>query len=235
MFHSASDINRVYSSPLSNVVECPNSTDILFRQGTSLSNHPGNVRFRSLIEASAAQLREELKQRHLQTALESMPPSIQISSIVSEVFNKVVYQDKDRVLVWNSNHNGGNYRCWCIYANNDQIYSKIDYAVREHIRSVTSGGTGAGEEVPVSKAEKQKSNLLTNDSSTSIFQVESTKSSSDACNEAVSNLFCGTTEAEASMTNKRSRTSSSNTDESISAETSSGDEDGVCKLFCKGD
>lgn len=214
-FQSSSDSHRAYSDTLSNVVECPNSTDILFRQGTSLSNHPGNARFRSLIEASVVQLREELTKRSPQTNIESMPPSLQISTVVSEVFSKVVYQERYRVLVWTSNPTP----CWCIYTNEDQIYLKIDYAVREHIRSVTSGDSGTVGEIPVSKAEKQKSNLFTNDSSTSIFQVESMKGAPDSCNEAVSSLFCGTTEAEASTTNKRSKTSSSN-DENISVDAS---------------
>ena len=49
-FQSISDIARTYKSAMSNVVECPNSNDVAFRQGTSLNCHPGNVRFRSLVE-----------------------------------------------------------------------------------------------------------------------------------------------------------------------------------------
>jgi len=32
-------------------VECPNSTDVIFRLGTAVATHPGNARFRSLIQS----------------------------------------------------------------------------------------------------------------------------------------------------------------------------------------
>jgi hypothetical protein len=33
------------------IIECPGSTDVVFRPGTSVSCHPGNVRFRCLLES----------------------------------------------------------------------------------------------------------------------------------------------------------------------------------------
>ena len=45
-------------SNMANVAECPNSNDVIFRQGTSLYCHPGNDRFRSLVESKVIQLRK---------------------------------------------------------------------------------------------------------------------------------------------------------------------------------
>ena len=33
------------------IIECPGSNDVVFRSGTSMSCHPGNVRFRCLVES----------------------------------------------------------------------------------------------------------------------------------------------------------------------------------------
>ena len=33
------------------IIECPGSTDVIFRSGTSMSSHGGNVRFRCMIES----------------------------------------------------------------------------------------------------------------------------------------------------------------------------------------
>lgn len=220
--------NRVYNSRMSNVVECPNSTDILFRQGTSLSHNPGNASFRCIIEDSVV---EELRKKSQPIdAAEGTTSSTNISKLVSRLF-KNMKKDRYRFLVWSPNHNGQKYGCWCVITNKEQVYSKIDYAVREHIRSVSSGGTDASAEVLVSRSEMQRSNLQTNDSSTSIFQVESKQGESESCAEAVSNLFCGTSDIEASMPNKRSKTSASNSSEggeNQSADPSSGDEDSNC-------
>merc|ERR1712130_991847 len=53
----------------SNIIECPQFQDVIFRQGTSGMCHPGNVTFRSLIESVIMQ--EEESQR-LQKQLEHM-------------------------------------------------------------------------------------------------------------------------------------------------------------------
>ncbi len=215
---SFGESNRVYNSRMSNVVECPNSTDILFRQGTSLSHNPGNASFRCIIEESVV---EELRKgsQHIDN----------ISKFVSRLFARIVYKDRYRFLFWSHNHNGQKYGCWCVITSEEIMHSKIDYAVRDHVRSrVSSEGTEASAEVLVSRSEMQRSNLQTNDSSTSIFQVESKQGESASCAEAVSNLFCGTNDMEASMPNKRSKTSASNSSEggeNQSANPSSGDED----------
>lgn len=224
-FRSPVESNRVYNSRMSNVVECPNSTDILFRQGTSLSHNPGNASFRCIIEDSVV---EELRNRSQHIDAEGTTSSTNISKLVSHLFERIVYKDRYRFLVWSPNHNGQKYGCWCVITNKEQMHSKIDYAVREHVRSVSSGGTEASAEVLASRSEMQRSNLQSNDSSTSIFQMESKQGESESCAEAVGNLFCGTSDIEASMPNKRSKTSASNSSEggeNQSADPSSGDED----------
>ena len=257
-FQSISDIARTYKSAMSNVVECPNSNDVAFRQGTSLNCHPGNVRFRSLVESSVIKLREGSKNQNKNqnrsdsyqnprksdddyTAISSLFLTVPISSLVNEIIYQIIDEDKGRVLVWTSNHNGMKHGCWCTITNEDQIASKIEYTVREFIRGGGGTGTGTGGSssqasstvsvsVSTTRAENQKANLQTSDSSTSAFRFEGSESQSRS-------LSASASAAKASMPNKRAKLSDgTNTDDTIYLHgdlSSSDNDEGGCQLFCK--
>ena len=222
-------------SIMSSVVECPRTNDVVFRQGTTTLCQPGNARFRSLVESFAVGLRETYTD--ITTSYSFSP----ISTVVYEIIHKVIYQDRGRFLVWTPNHNDEKYGCWCIISDEDQIYSKIEYTVREHIRGIggTATATATGttsQSGTVSKAEKQKSNLQTSESSTSIFVLDGKETPSRSFTGVASNLLLGTTATAAeSMPNKRAKISSSNSDDKNSRDLSScdDDDDDTCQLFCR--
>lgn len=242
-FQSISGIASPYKSVMSNVVECPNSNDVAFRQGTSLYCHPGNVRFRSLVESSVVKLRESSKSRSEMiqnlrkqdddTAISSLFLTVPISSLVSEIINQIIDKDKGRVLVWTSNHNGMKYGCWCTITSEDQIASKIEYTVREFIRGgggTETGGTSSQESSTVlTRAENQESNRQTSDSSTSVFRFEGAGPSKSR------SLTGNPLPTAASMPNKRARISGDNTDNDAFyyGDVSSSDDERGCQLFCK--
>ena len=167
---------------MSKVVECPYSNDVIFRQGTSLFCHPGNAKFRSLVEKTVSRLQDtnptsNVKDNetskdgnktdnntrggnnHNDPSLSPAPTSLLINDIIKEIVNK----DKGRILVWTQNHNDVKYGCWCTLTNEAQIYSKIEYIVRDFIRGSHLGNNAT------SRAERQKSNFQMSESSTSMF------------------------------------------------------------------
>ena len=68
---------------ISDVVECPAVNDILFRQGTALRSHPGNVRFRSFIE------------NELQTN-----PGLSVQQLMQRIVEVIIKKRQGRVLAW---------------------------------------------------------------------------------------------------------------------------------------
>lgn len=176
------------NSIMSNVVECPNSNDVIFRQGTSLNCHTGNVRFRSLVESTVIRFRSNPSSSNISTndqddsdsksfnedGDEKSSSSTPTSTLISEIIDRIITKDEGRVLVWTPNHGKEKYGCWCKITNEDQIYSKIEYIVREHIRggSTSSSSSSTTQAATLSKTEKQRSNLQINESSTSIFRSE---------------------------------------------------------------
>jgi hypothetical protein len=167
---------------MTDVIECPNSNDVVFRQGTSLYCHPGNARFRSLVESKVIQLRNNLQNDDCKSGkdnrinfntnntIKSNDTSSPTSALISEIIDHIISKEEGRVLVWTPNHNNEKYGCWCTITNEDQIYSKIEYTVREHIR-------GGGSSV-----------ATTLESSTSIFRMDS--SSNAATNFLPGPLSC---------------------------------------------
>lgn len=132
---------------MSNVVECPNSNDIVFRQGSSVLSHPGNMRFRSIIEATVVQLRENPKTIGIIETTSKATSEIDkyedearqsktTKMLISELIDQVIETDKGRVLLWTKmDDNDKNfYECWCLITKKEQIFSKIEYIVRECIR-----------------------------------------------------------------------------------------------------
>jgi hypothetical protein len=233
---------------MSSVVDCPNSNDVVFRQGTSLYCHPGNVRFRSLVESTVVRLREsstntnsnsnddededdknESKDDKSKDKFDRVIQSINdesiveddtksTSKIISEIIDRIVTRDRGRVLVWTPNHNNDRYGCWTTITDPDQIYAKIEYTVRAHIRG---GGTSSTQGAGISsKTEKQKSNLQTNESSTSIFRLKN--ASPPSCSEIATNILVGaiTQPSGATQPSKRARMTSD--------VSSNGDDDNSC-------
>ena len=153
------------TNTMANVVECPNSNDVVFRQGTAMNCHPGNAHFRSLVEASVIKLREG--KSSAATSVSWAPPgrdaggdeiddfgegfstSKTISALISDLIHQIIDKDKGRVLVWTQNHGADKYGygCWCTIENQEQIYSKVEYMVRENIRSFSGpiGGPSAAD------------------------------------------------------------------------------------------
>lgn len=56
------------SKPELSIIECPGSNDVVFRPGTSVSCHPGNVRFRCLLESITSPDETPLKSTQAQMA-----------------------------------------------------------------------------------------------------------------------------------------------------------------------
>ena len=99
-----------------NITECPQLNDVIFRQGTSLFAHPGNVALRSLIETKFNEGPEEA---------ESTRSIIKIKrrTFVLEIINEI--QLCGRFLVWN------NESCWWNnLLDKELIILKIEYLVK---------------------------------------------------------------------------------------------------------
>ena len=147
------------STSVSNIVECPNLNDVIFRRGTSLYCHPGNARFRSLVEQKVS----VYDPASYTTAVIGTPTT----DLISEIIDDIVTKGNGRVLVWTHNCNDDKFGCWCTITDETEIYSKIEYVVRDFIRN--------------SVAIKQEKNLQTNESSTSIFQSSSSSNDNMCC------------------------------------------------------
>lgn len=134
-----------------NIIECPQLQDVVFRQGTSGTSHPGNVTFRSLIEAHVVKeaieqyRREQAKQQEQSNArggskTGSSCPSHKKSKakrpkqLALEIYNEQhnaknsINGDSNtgRFLIWN-NEKGW----WNELTDKEQICMKIEYMVRE--------------------------------------------------------------------------------------------------------
>jgi len=245
------------SSNMTGVVECPNSKDVIFRQGTSLCCHPGNARFRSLVESAVIRLRKSSNNRkdNAKNNNTNIPgqqdmgnpdntegnnddeasSSKRTSTLIFEIMDEIIIKDKGHVLVWTYKNAdaGAKYGCWCTITNEDQIYSKIEYIVRDHIRGVGSNSSrsssssgqpdGTAQAATTLKAEKQKSNLQTTESSTSIFRSGFVDSSSTT--RTLSNMQ----PLSSQLPNKRAKTKMAT---SNSSDLASNDDDSVCKFLC---
>lgn len=250
-FQPVGESSLSFKSAMSHVVECPNMNDVVFRQGTSLYCHPGNVRFRSMIESSVIKLRattennpfdpsqNPIKSDDDTSISSSMLLAVPVSTFVTEIMDQIINKNNGRVLVWTSNHNNQRYGCWCTITKETQIVSKIEYIVREYIRGGGSGGGGTSPQVmTVSGAESQRSNHQTSESSTSIFRFEGGRESTMQSLSAVTsnNLPGSATSVAAATSNKRAKISSSDaTNDAMTSnnEGNSSSDDETCQLFCK--
>jgi hypothetical protein len=100
------------------VIECPTVNDVIFRQGTSTMYHPGNAFFRSMIQICCEEVGPYTTQRSTK-------------NIVAKVMENLERKG-GRVLLWHNNPNknvGGGW--WKQLTDEEQIYVKIEYTVRE--------------------------------------------------------------------------------------------------------
>ena len=131
------------------IIECPNISDVIFRQGTSAMYHPGNVRFRSMIQILYEESDEYTTARSTKALVTKLKKEIQ--------------NNKGRVLMWYNNdnettiHGSGGGGWWTELKDQEQIYMKIEYIVRE---------------LKFSTNRSQEINRKNTSSGTSIFQSQ---------------------------------------------------------------
>ncbi|VEU43873.1 unnamed protein product [Pseudo-nitzschia multistriata] len=115
--HSSSGEND-NSTP---IIECPNLSDIVFRQGTSAMYHPGNVIFRSRIQ----HLFEEAKPFTMDQSTRTL-----VTKLMEEI-----RENNGRILIWSQLKTGTSVSfgdCWWTeLRDQSQIYTKIENLVRE--------------------------------------------------------------------------------------------------------
>ena len=93
------------------VIECPESPDVIFRAGTSMSCHPGNVRFRGILEALTLPSAATIKGTQAELA--------------EEVINEVT-RTGGQFLRWDNK--GG---CWTEIRDQMQIHTKVYLSIRD--------------------------------------------------------------------------------------------------------
>ena len=135
------------------IIECPQLSDVLFRQGISLVSNPGNARVRTIIEKMMQEGKNEAedadgggnnKQRNKVIKLKRRE---MVLDIIEEVSNT------SRFLVWNE---GG---WWNELLDREQRILKIEYLIKE-----------------VRKSNRDKRHHIQLNSSTSIFNSQAASS-----------------------------------------------------------
>ncbi len=92
------------------IIECPGSNDVVFRSGTSMSYHPGNVRFRCLVE-SKFEIPENISQM--------------TQAELAEQLIKEIQDCGGRFLKWD------NRGYWLELQDRLQIHTKVALAIRD--------------------------------------------------------------------------------------------------------
>lgn len=117
--------------PRMNIVECPGSNDVIFRRGKSMTYHPGNVMFQSLIES-------RLEEHNLANQAGKL-------SIVLSLIQYIEQVKGGRFLTWDSKNNwwvemmtipvsgsrGNSSFGMSFQAQELEIQSKVNYAFRD--------------------------------------------------------------------------------------------------------
>merc|ERR1712238_326127 len=99
------------------IVDCPRSTDIIFRKGKSYLNNPGNVYFRSLIEAT--------NREH-----SLLPKRTEKVAMTWRIVQLIEDQNDGRFLDWDKTHN-----IWYIQKDRNNIREKVAHTYKEYNRS----------------------------------------------------------------------------------------------------
>lgn len=118
------------------IVECPGSTDVVFRRGKSMSYHPGNNMFQSLIESKLQEHTDANQAGKM--------------SIVSALIQHIEKEKGGRFLTWDSKNNwwmdmmtipvsgAQNSPGGLFTAQELEIQSKVSYAFRDYRKKLAS-------------------------------------------------------------------------------------------------
>jgi hypothetical protein len=102
--------NGDYISTLNSIIECPGSKDVVFRPGTSVLCHPGNVRFRNLLESITC------------------PSIVRIKLTQADMAEKLIWDIEvsgGRFLKWDNNG------YWTEIRDKLQIRNKVSLSIRD--------------------------------------------------------------------------------------------------------
>ena len=105
-----------------NIIECPQHTDVLFRQGISMMRKPGNARLRTFIEELQNDRAETKGQKLIRLKRREM-----VFDVIEEV------RKTGRFLIWDE---GG---WWTEMVDQDQIKMKIEYLIKDTRRLKREG------------------------------------------------------------------------------------------------
>jgi len=138
------------------IVECPNSTDVIFRRGMSTSTHPGNARFRSFIQNKYEEYINIRYDNDGNDKLLLHPPSTHTATktktttttttlhtttkqliliLIKETIQNSHSDDCGRFLIWKVLNKDDEYGrngltgYWTEVTDEKQIYSKIEFMV----------------------------------------------------------------------------------------------------------
>lgn len=105
------------------IIEYPQPEDVVFRQGSSCTNHPANLLFRNTIMV-------KVKEQDEAEWVGSGGIKIQRKQILMDVMHEVVVTNGGRFLIWNDN--GG----WNELLDEGVIHAKIHYLIKDFRKSV---------------------------------------------------------------------------------------------------
>jgi len=123
------------------IIECPQLHDVVFRQGTTGTCHPGNVNFRSLIESTIfkAQLEREQQQQSIGSKKTKVKRPKQLAQDIFEERQRSSSLTDGRYLIWNNEKTW-----WNELTDREQICIKIEYMVREFYKASSNSNTSTG-------------------------------------------------------------------------------------------
>lgn len=116
------------------VVECPSMMDVIFRNRTSAMYHPGNDRFRGLI-----QLRLQAQLVAMDAQPDEGEQDDDNTDWMEEMINGLIRElreENGRFLMWYNNKGFGVSGWWTELRDEKQIYSKIEYSVMKEFRAL---------------------------------------------------------------------------------------------------
>ena len=98
-------------------VDCPGSNDVVFRPGSNMIANPGNVMFRSVVEAKVQEVLRNFDRRLPQRTKED---------IAVEIIDEIAQRRNARFLWWDNNND-----CWNEFDDISRVISKVAIAYRD--------------------------------------------------------------------------------------------------------
>jgi len=191
--------NMITTSSSMKMIECPYLNDVVFRQGTSAIGNPGNVTFRSMIESklnvgnnsnnnttttnknNTSSIDDNNNKSNngpssKTTKAKATTNKIKTKRIVHEIMDDIKNNNNGRVLIWNDKG------WWDVLMNEEHIYLKIEYIVREirntllkkqrlALAAAAAAATEKGK-IGNSSSSSNSSQIINLNSGTSIFQSQ---------------------------------------------------------------